>query len=103
MSFYLVLRHDTASNMSPARVTEHLAWMRTQHERGTVLISGPSADGTLGIFVIRASSHEQATALAATDPLAGDDVRVEVIDWTVHQILGIGSFVLPQDDGDTAE
>ena len=50
--------------------------MRGRHVRGTVLISGPSAD-----------------ALAATDPLAQDDqTSIEVIEWDVHQILGIGSF-----------
>ncbi len=94
--FYLVLRHDTPSNKNRASVAEHLAWMRAQHDRGAVLISGPSADGALGIYVIRAGSHEHATALAATDPLAAaDGVRVEVIDWNVHQIMGIGSFAAP--------
>ena len=39
MKFYLILRHDTASNRNRARVSEHLDWMRTQHERGTVLHS----------------------------------------------------------------
>jgi uncharacterized protein YciI len=69
--------------------------MRRQHERGTVLISGPSSDGATGIYVLRVSSHEDAVALATTDPLAGDGVRVEVIEWDVHQILGIGSFDPP--------
>jgi len=62
-----------------ARVVEHLSWMRGQYVRGTVLISGPSAD-----------------ALAATDPLVQDDqTSIEVIEWDVHQILGIGSFDPP--------
>ena len=53
--------------------------MRGQYVRGTVLISGPSAD-----------------ALAATDPLVQDDqTSIEVIEWDVHQILGIGSFDPP--------
>lgn len=95
MNFYLILRHHTAPVDDHARLIEHLAWMRTQHERGTVLISGPSSDGATGIYVLRVSSHEDAAALAATDPLAGDGVRVEVIDWNVHQILGIGSFDPP--------
>ncbi|BBZ27555.1 hypothetical protein MMAD_18500 [Mycolicibacterium madagascariense] len=95
--FYLVLRHDTASNKNPESVGEHLAWMRAQHERGTVLISGPSADGALGIYVIRAASFQRATDIAGTDPLSlAEGVRVEVIDWNVHQILGIGSFEPPR-------
>ena len=60
-----------------------------------------SSDGATGIYVLRVSSHEDAVALAATDPLAGDGVRVEVIEWDVHQILGIGSFAPPSErDGD---
>jgi hypothetical protein len=43
MNFYLVLRHDTAPIDDHRRVMKHLAWMRDQHERGTVLISGPSS------------------------------------------------------------
>jgi uncharacterized protein YciI len=101
VNFYLVLRHHTAPIEDHARVIEHLAWMRGQHERGTVLISGPSPDGATGIYVLRVPSLEDAAALTATDPLVGDGVRVEVIEWDVHQILGIGSFAPPSArDGD---
>ena len=103
MKFYLVLRHHPAPIDDHARVVEHLAWMRAQHERGTVLISGPSSDGATGIYVLRVSSHQDAAALAATDPLAGDGVRLDVIDWDVHQVLGIGSFEPPSEQaGDVA-
>ena len=97
MKFYLVLRHHASPIDDRAGVVEHFTWMRAQHERGTVLISGPSADGTVGIYVLRAPSRKDAAALAATDPLAQDgEVRVEVIEWDVHQILGIGSFDPPR-------
>ena len=96
MNFYLVLRHHPSPIDDHARVIEHLSWMRRQHEGGTVLISGPSADGTAGIYVLRAPSSKDAAALAAADPLAqGGRVRVEVIEWDVHQIQGIGSFDPP--------
>jgi len=97
MKFYLILRHHAASpSTDPGRVAEHLVWMRAQHDRGTVLISGPSADGAVGIYVLRAASQQDAETLAATDPLAqGDQVRIEAIEWQVHQILGIGSFDPP--------
>jgi hypothetical protein len=43
------------------------------------------------------ASREDAAALAAGDPLAQDDrVRVEIIEWNVHQLLGIGSFDPPR-------
>jgi len=46
--------------------------------------------------VLCAPSREDADALAATDPLAQDDqTSIEVIEWDVHQILGIGSFDPP--------
>ncbi len=70
--------------------------MRGQYVRGTVLISGPGADGAVGIYVLCAPSREDADALAATDPLAQDDqTSIEVIESDVHQILGIGSFAPP--------
>jgi uncharacterized protein YciI len=96
VNFYLVLRHHATPIDDRASAVEHLAWMRAQHERGTVLISGPSSDGLVGIYVLRVASREEASALAASDPLAQDDrVRVEIIDWNVHQLLGIGSFDPP--------
>ena len=62
------------------------SWMRGRHVRGTVLISGPSADCAVGIYVLSAPSREDADALAATDPLAQDDqTSIEVIEWDVHQ------------------
>ena len=97
MNFYLVLRRHASPVDDHTRVIEHLEWMRAQHERGTVLISGPSSDGAAGIYVLRAPSRKDAAALAASDPLAQDDrVRVEVIEWDIHQILGIGSFDPPR-------
>jgi uncharacterized protein YciI len=97
VKFYLVLRHHAVPIDDHAAVVEHLVWMRAQHERGTVLISGPSSDGTVGIYVVCAPSREDAAVLAASDPLAQDDrVRVELIEWDVHQMLGIGSFELPR-------
>jgi len=77
-------------------VVEHLAWMRAQHERGNVLISGPSSDGTVGIYVLHMASREDAATLAASDPLAHEDrVHIEIIEWNVHQLFGIGSFEPP--------
>ena len=61
-----------------------------------MLISGPSADCAVGIYVLSAPSREGADALAATDPLAQDDqASIEVIEWDIHQILGIGSLDPP--------
>jgi hypothetical protein len=43
-----------------------------------------------------ADLRASADALAATVPLVQDDqTSIEVIEWDVHQILGIGSFDPP--------
>lgn len=72
---------------------EHLAWMNQQHEAGTILISGPAANRTLGMYLIRAGSAEEALKIAAADPFtAGGFCDFELIDWEVHQIMGAGPF-----------
>lgn len=84
--------------MQPAggrRITldEHLAWMRQQHEAGSILCSGPSPKRALGIYIIRAGSEEEARRIAAADPFTLDgQCEFELIEWDVRQILGAGPF-----------
>lgn len=94
MIWYLVSRRSEAPLAESQRVLEeHLAWMRGQHERGSVLISGPSSDGTMGLYVVRARSRSDAETIAQSDPLARDgQATIEIIEWHVHQMLGIGPF-----------
>jgi uncharacterized protein YciI len=77
-------------------LAEHFVWMKEQHESGRILISGPSEDRELGIYLIRAGSRDEAEAIAAGDPytVAGD-CAFDLIPWKIHQILGIGSFEVP--------
>jgi uncharacterized protein YciI len=77
-------------------LAEHFVWMREQHESGRILMSGPSEDREFGIYVIRAKSREEAEQIAAGDPYtAVGDCSFELINWEIHQILGIGSFEVP--------
>jgi uncharacterized protein YciI len=72
---------------------EHLAWMKHQHEKGTVLFSGPGADGQMGIYLLRTSSPEAADAVARSDPFTAKGLaRFDLIEWDVHQAFGQGSF-----------
>jgi hypothetical protein len=53
------------------------------------------ADHTVGLYVMRVPSSEDAAVIATGDPLAQDGLAtVEIIDWQVHQVLGIGPFDL---------
>jgi uncharacterized protein YciI len=77
-------------------LAEHFVWMREQHETGRILISGPSEDRELGIYLIRAGSRDEAEGIAAGDPYtAAGDCAFDLIPWKIHQILGIGSFEAP--------
>ncbi|MGW7003863.1 YciI family protein [Streptomyces sp. NPDC054933] len=93
MIWYLVIRRGKRPTGPQRMLVEHLDWMRDQHEQGTVLISGPSSDPTMGLYVVRARSRSVAEAIAQGDPLARDgQATIEIIEWHVHQMLGIGPF-----------
>jgi uncharacterized protein YciI len=78
-------------------IDEHLAWMKQQHDAGAIFMSGPSGDRSMGIYLIRAPSRDAAEAIAASDPFTvAGHCTVEVIEWEVHQILGIGPFSAAQ-------
>lgn len=92
MAWYLAILRRTQPPQQQA-IGAHLNWMRTQHERGTVLISGPSSDRSMSLYVLRAPSQTAAAKIAAEDPLAqGEQTTFEIIEWDVHQVLGIGAF-----------
>jgi hypothetical protein len=47
----------------------------------------------MGIYVIRASSREDAQGVADSDPFHNRGFReYEMLDWEVHQIMGAGPF-----------
>jgi uncharacterized protein YciI len=91
MPWYLVIRQ----NMKPApgALERHLRWLHAEHERGVVLISGPDPEHTRSLLVVRAPSSEAAEAIVRGDPLDHDGrATLDIIEWHVHQLLGIGSF-----------
>lgn len=72
---------------------EHLVWMKAQHEAGRIVLSGPTPDRKVGMYLIRASSREEAERIAASDPYtAAGCTTFELIEWEIHQILGAGPF-----------
>ena len=76
-----------------ARTADHFKWMQAQHAAGTVAISGPTPDRTMGIYVVRADSAENAHKIADSDPFHLHNLRhYDLIAWEVHQVFGIGPF-----------
>ena len=72
---------------------DHLAWLRQQQLAGKVLIAGPSHDGALGIIVFGQMSKPDLEALCRQEPFVARGYReYDVVEWDVHQLLGIGGF-----------
>jgi uncharacterized protein YciI len=72
---------------------EHLVWMKRQHATGAIVMSGPTPDRQYGQYLVRANSRAEAEAIAASDPFtAAGFTTYEIIEWEVHQIMGIGPF-----------
>ena len=72
---------------------EHLDWQRRMHDAGAVLFSGPSGDRSMGIILVRAASLDEAKQVLDSEPFHALGLRTyEVIEWDVHQGLGLGGF-----------
>jgi uncharacterized protein YciI len=98
MNWYVAIRHmrEPAATWTD-RIDTHLAWLHGMHDRGSIVMSGPSTDGSLGIYVMRAGDSGEAISLASGDPLLrSPGATLEVIEWQLHQIVGIGAFRVPQ-------
>jgi uncharacterized protein YciI len=72
---------------------EHLQWMKRQHDTGKIVMSGPTPDRQYGQYLVRAESRQDAETIAGSDPFtAARCTTYEIIEWEVHQIMGIGPF-----------
>ncbi len=74
-------------------VSGTLTCRERQHENGKVLISGPTPDRAIGIYVLKAVSYDEAKALADTAPFHVAGLRShEIIEWEIQQVLCAGTF-----------
>lgn len=65
---------------------EHRQWLDEQHRAGRLLFSGPTTDGSYGIYVMLAESLDEAKAVAAQDPHHARGIRqMEVLEWRAHR------------------
>jgi len=92
--WYLVLRRPVKPREEwTVTLDQHLVWMKQQHESGKILFSGPTTDRKYGVYVIRAASKTDAEQIAASDPYtAAGFAAFELLEWEVHQIMGVGPF-----------
>jgi uncharacterized protein YciI len=84
--WYLVLSRPLGSEASrQAHYDAHRAWLEEQHRAGRILLSGPSPDHT-GIYLMQASSLDEAKQLAAADPhYIHGDRAMEVTEWDIRR------------------
>jgi uncharacterized protein YciI len=92
--WYITLRRNAKPrDQFTVTLDQHLVWMKQQHEAGRILFSGPTPDRSMGIYVIRAGSREEAERIAGSDPFtAAGCTTFELIEWEVHQVLAVGPF-----------
>lgn len=92
--WYIALRQATQPRSQwTVSLDQHLVWMKSQHDAGKILFSGPTTDRKYGIYVIRADSKDEAAKIAASDPYtAAGFCSFELLEWEVHQIMDAGNF-----------
>ena len=93
MWFFCTRTHLKDPGQRKATLDTHLAWMKRQHDAGAIVMSGPSPDLRIGMYLIRAESPAEADRIAASDPYTeAGDCTYELTQWNVRQIMGIGPF-----------
>jgi uncharacterized protein YciI len=83
---YFVLEYRYADLQARARVRpDHLAYLRTLHEAGTVVLAGPVGDGSGAMMVLQVGSEEDAAQVIENDPytVAGVGVDHVLRAWNV--------------------
>jgi uncharacterized protein YciI len=92
--FYIALRRPAIPREQwTVDLDTHLKWMEEMHRTGKILLSGPSPDRTLGIYLVKAESRAEAEQIAGGDPYtAAGHSTFELIEWNIHQAFGIGPF-----------
>lgn len=87
--WYLVMSRTVRKiDETNAIFREHREWLDESHRAGRILFSGPTADRTFGIYVVLASSLDEAKRIAGEDPYHRDGLReLQVLEWDVRRAL----------------
>jgi uncharacterized protein YciI len=85
MSFF-VLEYRYADLGARARVRpDHLAYVQSLHEKGTVVLAGPVGDGSGAMMVLQIGSEDEAGRVVKGDPYTAAGVAVDHVlrPWNV--------------------
>jgi uncharacterized protein YciI len=83
---YFVLEYRYADMDARARVRpDHLSYLKSLNERGTVLLAGPVGDGSGAMMVLNADSEDEAAQIVKDDPYTAAGVGVDHVlrPWNV--------------------
>ena len=85
MSFF-VLEYRYGDLDARARIRpDHLAYMQSLHQQGTVVLAGPVGDGSGAMMVLRVGSQQEAEDIVKGDPYTAAGVGVDHVmrPWNV--------------------
>jgi uncharacterized protein len=83
---YFVLEYRYADMDARARVRpDHLAYLQSLMEQGTVVLAGPVGDGSGAMMVLQVGSEEAARRVVKDDPYTASGVGVDHVlrPWNV--------------------
>ncbi|MBI2318899.1 MAG: hypothetical protein HYU75_18375 [Betaproteobacteria bacterium] len=95
--WYLVLSRAAPENKESvqAHYDEHRRWLEDQHRAGRLLFSGPTTDGMYGIYIMLASSLEEARSIAAQDSHHARGLRtMEVLEWAPRRAFRLDKYTI---------
>jgi len=95
--WYIVLSRSKpeTEEYKQAHYDEHRLWLEQQHKAGRLLFSGPTTDGAYGIYIMLASSLDEAKKIAAEDSHHRRGIRtMEVLEWNPHRAFRMGKLTI---------
>jgi uncharacterized protein YciI len=95
--WYLVLSRSLPENETSKQThyDEHREWLEGQHRAGRLLFSGPTTDGVYGVYILTASSLDEARSIAAQDSHHRRGIRsMEVHEWDIRRVFRMDKYTL---------
>jgi hypothetical protein len=94
--FYLIftercLEGKAAEEAHQQHLKAHYAWLADLDRRGLLFAAGPLRDSSsgwdgTGLFIVRASSREEAQALAQSEPMHAKGIRkFRIVPWQLNE------------------